>query len=114
MKIHGLPETDNEDTIQQVVQLAQKAGVDIDANDISVAHRLPGNRHTNKPRTIITKFVRRVKRKDLMRKKAKLRNQDLPNGFTTDDHTKMRGKLLYELKQDVEIERAYSLDCKIT
>ena len=30
VKIHGFPETDNEDTIQQVVQLAQKAGVDID------------------------------------------------------------------------------------
>ena len=43
-----LPETDNEDTIDKVVQLAQKAGVVIDANDISVAHRLPGNRHANK------------------------------------------------------------------
>ena len=31
-----------------------------------------------------------------------------------DDLTKMRGKILYELKQDVKIERAYSLDCKIT
>ena len=69
VKIHGLPKSDNEDTIEQVVQLAKKAGVVIDANDISIAHRLPGNRHANKPRTIIAKFVRRVKRTDLMRKK---------------------------------------------
>ena len=115
IKIHGLPESgDNEDTIEQVVQLAQKAGVVIDANDISIAHRLPGNRHANKPRTIIAKFVRRVKRTELMRKKANLRNVDGPNVYITDDLTKMRGKILYELKQDVEIERAYSLDCKIT
>ena len=32
--------------------------------------------------------------------------------YMTDDITKMRGKILYELKQDVEIERAYCLDCK--
>ena len=114
VKIHGLPETDNDDTIQQVVQLAQKAGVDIDANDISVAHRLPGNRHTNKPRTIIARFVRRVKRTDLMRKKANLRNVDGPRVFITDDLTKMRGRLLWELKQDGDIERAYSIDGKIT
>ena len=31
VKIHGLPESDNEDTIEQVVQLAKKAGVVIDA-----------------------------------------------------------------------------------
>ena len=81
VKINGLTETDNEDTIQQVVQLAQKAGVDIDTNGISVAHRLPGNRHTNKPRTIIANFVRRVNRTDLMRKKANLRNVDGPKVF---------------------------------
>ena len=49
-----------------------------------------------------------------MRKKANLRNADGPNVYITDDLTKMRGKILYELKQDVEIKRAYSLDFKIT
>ena len=49
-----------------------------------------------------------------MRKKANLRNVDGPNVYITYDLTKMPGKILYELKQDVEIERAYSLDCKIT
>ena len=58
--------------------------------------------------------MRRVKRTDLMRKKANLRNVDGPRVFIADDLTKMRGKLLYELKQDGDIERAYSIDGKIT
>ena len=69
--------------------------------------------HVNKPRIIIAKFAWRVKRTDLMRKKLNLRNQDGPNVFTTDDLTKMRGKMFYELKQDIEIGRAFFLDSNI-
>ena len=76
-------------------------------------HRLPAYRHANNPRTIIAKFAWRVKRTDLMRKKLNLRNQDGPNVFIMDDLTKMRGKMFYELKQDIEIEQAFFLDCKI-
>ena len=49
-----------------------------------------------------------------MRKKANHRNVDGPRVFITDDLTKMRGRLLWELKQDGDIERAYSIDGKIT
>ena len=73
----------------------------IDANDISVAHRLPGNRHANKPRTIIAKFVRRVIRTDFMRKKANLRNVDGPKVYITDDLTKMRSSGTHVLTQQV-------------
>ena len=96
-----------------VVNLAQKVGVQIDEKDISVAHRLPGNRYAKKPRTIIVKFVRRTTKTNLMRKKANLRNTDGPNIFITDDLTRLRGKMLYEMKQDADVERAYSLDCKL-
>ena len=114
IRIHGLPETsDKEDTADEVVKLARKAGVTITMNDISVAHRLPGNRSSGKPRPIIAKFVRRMIKTDFMRKKSNLRSVSGPRVFVTDDLTKMRAKLLYELKQDDEIDRAYSLDCKL-
>ena len=112
--IHGLPETGgNEDTADEVVKLARKAGVTITKNDISVAHRLPGNRSSGKPRSIIAKFVRRIIKTDFMRKKSNLRSDSGPRVFVTGDLTKMRAKLLYELKQDDEIDRAYSLDCSV-
>lgn len=77
--IHGLPETgDNEDTADEVVKLARKAGVTITKNDISVAHRLPGNRSSGKPRSIIAKFVRRIIKTDFMRKKSNLRSDSGP------------------------------------
>ena len=60
---------DNEDTADEVVKLARKAGMTVTKNDISVAHRLPGNRSSGKPRWIIAKFVRRMIKTDFMRKK---------------------------------------------
>ena len=109
VRIHGFPETDdNEDKVTLVVNLVQKVGVQIDEKHISVAHRLPGNRYAKKPRTIIVKFVRRTTKNNLMRKKANLRNTDGPNIFMTDDLTRLRGKMLYEMKQDADVERAYS------
>ena len=45
-----------------------------------------------------------------MRKKSNLRNKDGPKVFITDDLKKMQGKMLYELKQDVETARIIEPD----
>ena len=75
VRIDGLPETGcNEDTADEVVKLARKVGVTITKNDTSVAHRLPGNRSSGKPRSIIAKFVRRMIKTEFMRKKSNLRS----------------------------------------
>ena len=72
VRVHGLPEIENEDTIEEVVKLGRKAGIEITKNDVSTAHRLPGNCSNGKPSTVIVKFVRRDTKTALMRKKKNL------------------------------------------
>ena len=65
LRIYGIPENENENTNNIIIDLAEKLKVPISYHDISTSHRLGPKRHAPRdgnrprPRAIIVKFVRR-------------------------------------------------------
>ena len=111
--ISGVPETSGENTTDIVVDLAAKAGVSINRNDVSTSHRLK-NRRRNQPAAIVAKFVRRDTKTSLMRNKKNLRAQPDCRNIYFDDHlTGLRHKILMAVKKDPEIDSAWTMDGKI-
>ena len=87
VRLHGVPETADENTDDGVIGIAHDMGVDISRNDISVSHRLPKSR-TMSERPIIVKFVRRNTKTALMTNKKTLRTIDrYRHTYVNDDLT---------------------------
>ena len=127
IKIVGLPEKDNEDTANEVVSIVNDAIIKnyeersstslesmqstpqtITRQDISIAHRI----HTKKggTRPIVAKFVRREVKDTVMKNRNGLKGHKKGKIFIHDDLTRMNDKLLWVLRNDEGIERAYSLN----
>ena len=151
VKILGLPETDNEDTMAAVVDLCNDAiikkhkeqypdatvpgegdseGAETEAEegassgdsenhhpprpelitraDLSIAHRNPSRRSGPKP--IIVRFVRRETRDRVMKSKGGLKDHPKGKIFIQDDLTDINSKMLWALRHDEGIERAWSFN----
>ena len=76
IKVIGLPEVIKDDgkpeaypeTIKEIVKLANKTEVNVDEQDISIAHRLPTAQRGKRP--IIVRFNRRVSKIEILKKKS--------------------------------------------
>ena len=88
IRIFGLDESPDEDPYKVVLDVANKVGVKIQENDISVCLRVPSRKGE---RPLIVKFVRGQKRFELMSSEKKLRDSD-SNVYLNDDITFLRGK----------------------
>ena len=53
VRLHGVPETADENTDDVVIGIAHDMGLDISRNDISVSHRLPKSRTMSKRPIIV-------------------------------------------------------------
>ena len=76
-EIQGIPELPYDNPQQLVIEVARLADIEVEANDISIAHRLP----SKKQGKIIVKFTRRAKRNEFYDARKKLRtkrSKDLP------------------------------------
>ena len=141
IKIVGFPESDNEDTIDEVVNLlndailkkhtetygekeetGEKEGEDSDRPlppppltisraDISTAHRCPTKRGAIKP--IVARFVRRETREHVMRNRGGLKGHPKGKIFVYDDLTRLNDKRLWALRNDDNIDKAYSMNSVI-
>ena len=110
VRLHGIPETADENTNDVVIALASDMGVHIDEHDICISHRLQKSRSMQE-RPIIVRFVRRDTKIDMMRKKKTLRTIDrYRNTFVNDDLTPLRSKMLRALKQEEEVKRVWTID----
>ena len=110
VRLHGIPETADENTNDVVIALASDMGVHIDEHDICISHRLQKSRSMQE-RPIIVRFVRRDTKIDMMRKKKTLRTIDqYRNTFVNDDLTPLRSKMLRALKHDEEVKRVWTID----
>ena len=110
VRLHGIPETADENTNDVVIALASDMGVHIDEHDICISHRLQKSRSMQE-RPIIVRFVRRDTKIDMMRKKKTLRTIDrYRNTFVNDDLTPLRSKMLRALKHDDEVKRVWTID----
>ena len=110
VRLHGVPETANENTDDVVIGIAHDMGVNISRNDISVSHRLPKSR-TMSERPIIVNFVRRNTKTALMTNKKTLRSIDrYRHTYVNDDLTPLRSRMLRTLKNDDEVKRVWTID----
>ena len=75
VRIFGVQEKPGEDVYPKVVSVAEKAGVQTTANDLSTCHRSPGVGSGRKP--LIAKFVRRDTKHQLMKNKCNLKNTNI-------------------------------------
>ena len=75
VRLHGVPETANDDTDEAVIGIAHDMGVEIDRKDISASHRLPKSRSMPE-RPIIVKLSRRNTKTAIMINKKTLRTID--------------------------------------
>lgn len=111
LRISGIAERDDEDVTQLVLNLANRVGADIDQDDIDRAHRVGRKmnaaetgeatgrpRRQNFRREIIVKFHSHGARLQLLKGRAKLR-EERANIYINEDLTKFRRTLFYESRQ---------------
>ena len=108
MRIFGVQEEPGEDVYAKVVSVAEKAGVQITANDVSTCNRLPGG--GSGPKALIAKFVRRDMKHQLMKNKRNLKNTNI---FVNDDLTPIRAKVTRELRKRDDVARVHTVNEKI-
>ena len=81
MEIQGIPDIAYDIRTQLVIGTARLVDVELEPNDISIAHRLP-SRNSQRQRKIIVKFTRLVKEDEVFKARKKLkskRTKDLPS-----------------------------------
>ena len=80
LEITGIPVVPNDNPALLVKEMSQIMGVNLDVNDISIAHRLPPTKKVKD--RLIVKFTRREKRDEIYSKRKNLkskRTKDLPS-----------------------------------
>ena len=85
VEIKGIPTTEDENTSDLVVQVADLLDVELEESDISISHRLPatdktwsdsrGMKHPPPPPIIIAKFVRREDKENFYKARNRLKNK---------------------------------------
>ena len=79
LEIIGIPENSECSAEQAIINLATALEVDIDSDDIDIAHRM--NVKKKDPRPIIVRFSSYKAKQSLYKAKKKLRNTDLSSTF---------------------------------
>ncbi|KAK4327300.1 hypothetical protein Pmani_002241 [Petrolisthes manimaculis] len=96
VRIKGIRCTEGEDVTATVIKVAEDNGVTLIQADISVCHRIGTSSDANRPKPIIVRLAKREKKIELMKNKKKL-NRGI---YIDEDLTKMRSKMLYEIRRD--------------
>ena len=101
IKIVGLPQHDERESAYQTsslcVNLFQSLGVDINFNDIDIAHRIRIRTEDGRPSPIICKFVR-CKSKESVMKQCRETNKVNPSVRIFDHLTPKNQQILFEAK----------------
>ena len=107
--IKGVSYSDNENTNDIVMKLANDAGVELSKDDISTSHRLGATRDNSKPSPIIVRFSKRDKKIELMKKKKNIRH----GVYVEEDLTKLRGNMAYEVRKNSNTSKTWTINGKI-
>ena len=120
IKVIGLPEVIKDDgkpeayaeTIKEVVKLADKMEVNVDEQDISIAHRLPSAQRGKRP--IIVRFNRRVSKIEMLKRKKSLENLDgYANVKVFEDISRPRLAFFNLMKRDSRIAMVWTRESNI-
>ncbi|KAK4320801.1 hypothetical protein Pmani_008340 [Petrolisthes manimaculis] len=111
--IYGIEEEseESEEALEEkVVELASNMGVNLQADDISVVHRL--GKPQDRERPVIVRLCRRKKRNAILRKKAELKKKDI-RVFVNEDLTPLRSAMRRMVKEQVSVKNVTTRNGKI-
>ena len=99
LRITGIPESEeNTKTDKIVLDMCKDIGVTLTESDIDRSHRV-GKPSGPKPRQIIVKFTSYRSRQQVYKARSRLKASDYKNVHINEDLTKIRNKLLYDVRQ---------------
>lgn len=96
LEITGIPKLPNEQPNNLISEVGALVGVEINSDDISIAHRLPDSK--NGKDRIIVKFLRRGKKDDIYKIRKKLTKKtikDLPSVTAMIEETDIQSKRIF-------------------
>ena len=101
--IHGIPECEEEDNIENVIKLGKLLEVNLSSGDIDIVHRMK-TKSKDKPRPIIARFSNNNAKSKLYKARLNLRNVDLQDLgaekiFSNENLTAWRAELLKEARK---------------
>ena len=107
----------HEDTDTVVVKFLEKAKVPLPVTELSMTHRVP-SREAGRPEALLVKLRSRIVRNQVMRKKKEMREDvelkaEYPDAFIVEHLTPLRAKVAYKLRQDVNVEKCWSIDGRL-
>ncbi|KAK3922128.1 Protein unc-13-like protein C [Frankliniella fusca] len=105
LRIFGIPESENENTDQLVVDVAKKMGVQLSDSTIDRSHRI--GKQGPQPRPIIVKLTRYNTRDEIFRAKRNLKGTGI---VVREDLTKLRLKFLKEAVQAYSSKYVWTID----
>lgn len=106
LRLFGIPEGENEDTDNLVLNVARDIGANINMNDICRSHRV-GRRTIGKPRPIIVKFTSYRARREIFSRKKQLRGTRVT---IREDLTALRLSLLKTAVTRFEVRNVWTMD----
>lgn len=113
LRIFGIEEDqeEDEDVLQaKVLEVAADVGVKLEADDISIAHRLGKTGERSRP--VIVRFCHRKKRNAVLKNKKELKNKN-KKIFINEDLTPLRSVLLKMTKEQAEVRNVTTRDGRI-
>ena len=120
LEIHGIPEREEEDKVENIIKLGHPSGINISRDDVDIVHRL--RRKTNgAPQPIIVRFSNYRVKSELYKarlnlKKLNLRELNAQRIFINENLTPWRANLFREarkVKKKYPNGRAWTIDGKI-
>ena len=118
--IHGIPEREEEDNIENVIKLGKLLEVNLSSGDINIVHRMK-TKSKDKPRPIIARFSNYNAKSKLYKARLNLRNVDLQDLgaekiFINENLTAWRAGLFKEarkVKKKYNNGKTWTVDGKI-
>jgi hypothetical protein len=114
VRIFGLPDGKKDETVQETAEevvrlLSSQLKMDVNVDDIDIAHRL-GRFETGKPRAVIVKFMRRCHRMEAIYKRRALKGTRV---VIREDLTPLNQKLLREVSTTENVDNAWTRDGQV-
>lgn len=115
LRISNIAESDDENTDQLVLKVAEILEVSLTPIDIDRSHRV-GRKGIKPRRDIIVKFGTYRARERLFKNRAKLKDSEMNGVYINEDLTKCRSEILYQARQRAKsgvLRGAWSFDGRI-
>lgn len=115
LRVTGLPESENENTDDLILNLARSIDVELTVQDIDRSHRLgrPISGVSPRPRDIIVKFISYRSRAKFYKNRVLTKGRGHRGVFINEHLTKSRGRLLYlarRLVKSRQLKSAWTSD----